>query len=98
MARKGRYSRWYVTGRTIAAVLLGYLFASTSGLVIALVMPADRITGVLTGTIATFLLWGAAIMWAFAVEQTRTVLLGLGCAIGLTGALAWALYSTQVQL
>lgn len=93
MPRRDRYSRWYITGRTVAAILLGYMFASTAGLAFALALPGERVTGVLAGTIATFLIWGGAIMWAFAVERTRTVLLGLGGGIVITGALSWALYS-----
>lgn len=95
MARRDLHSRWYITGRTVAAILLGYIFASTAGLAFALALPGERVTGVLAGTLATFLIWGGAIMWAFAVEKTRTVLLGLGGGIAITGALSWALYAVQ---
>ena len=92
MVAATRRSRWYVAGRTASAILLGYVFASTAGLAFALTF-GDRISGVLAGTIATFLIWGAAIMWAFAVEKTRTVLLGLGSGILITAGLSWAFYS-----
>ncbi|MEM6708345.1 MAG: DUF3649 domain-containing protein [Pseudomonadota bacterium] len=92
MARGAGHSRWYVTGRTLAAIFLGYLFASTSCLVVALALPVDRLTGVAIGTLLTFLVWGGAIMWAFAVERTRTVVLGLGGGTVLSGLIAWGLY------
>ncbi|MEM1229473.1 MAG: DUF3649 domain-containing protein [Pseudomonadota bacterium] len=92
MAERAQHSRWYVTGRSLAAILLGYVFASTAGLALALALPADRLTAVATGSLLSFLLWGGAIMWAFAVQRTRTVMLGLGSAILATALLAWGLY------
>ncbi|MEM7217302.1 MAG: iron transporter [Pseudomonadota bacterium] len=91
-AKRSRHSRWTIAGRAATAILLGYVFANSAGLLLALALPVDRITGVLTGTIASFLLWGAAIMWAFSVTKTRTALLGLSSSITLCAGGAYGLY------
>ena len=89
---KSRRSRWHITARLLVATLLGYLLANSLGLFLVLALPMDRLTGVAFGTVLSFPIWGAVIMWVFAAERLRTVTLSLAAAISLTGAAAWGLY------
>lgn len=84
--------RWAVTQRVLASVFLGYILANTLGLMLALGLPVDRLTGILIGTLATFVVWAAAIMWIFAQKSNVRVWLGLLAAIAITGAMAYGLF------
>lgn len=95
MSISSNRSRWHVTGRVLAAVLLGYILANTLGSLLIFVLPVDRISGIIIGTLSTFLFWGAAVMWTFTVDSMRHVMLGLLSAIVLTSAATWAMYSLE---
>ncbi|MEM9621685.1 MAG: hypothetical protein AAF993_08560 [Pseudomonadota bacterium] len=84
--------RWHIASRTFAAVLLGYLLANTVGLLLSLGLPLDRVSGLVLGTLMTFLVWGLASMWVFWVERTRTAWLGLAGGVLITGTLAAFFY------
>ena len=91
MSARVKHSARYVATRTALAVFLGYLFASSGGLVFGLALPTDKMTGLMAGTMATFFIWGLSIMWAFSVKQTRTVCLGLGGGIVASSVIASAM-------
>ena len=84
--------RWHIASRVFAATLLGYLLANSVGLIISLALTNDPVTGIVAGTMSTFVTWCAVAMWAFAVERTRTVWLGLLGAVAVTGAIAASAY------
>ena len=92
MAIKSRRSRWHIAGRVLVGTLLGYVLANTLGLFLVFALPMDRLSGVAFGTVLSFLIWGAVIMWVFSTKRLRTVTLSLLAAISLTGAAAWGLY------
>ena len=89
---ENRRRRWQVAARVLVATFLGYLLANSLGLFLVFALPMDRLTGVAFGTVLSFAIWGAVIMWVFAAKRLRTVTLSLVAAISLTGAAAWGLY------
>lgn len=89
--------RWHVTARWVAAALLGYLVTNTVGITLALASPAAKPSAVAGATIASFLLWALIAMWVFSVRRTRTVWLGLGGALVLSGALASLLTAVEAS-
>ena len=89
---KSRHSRWHIAARVLVATFLGYLLANSLGLFLVFALPMDRLTGVAFGTVLSFPIWGAVVMWVFAAKRLRTVTLSLVAAISLTGAAAWGLY------
>ena len=89
---ESRRRRWQVAARVLVATFLGYLFANSLGLFLVFALPMDRLTGVAFGTVLSFVIWGAVVMWVFAAKRLRAVALGLVAAISLTGAAAWGLY------
>ncbi|MEM7100009.1 MAG: iron transporter [Pseudomonadota bacterium] len=92
MARVIENRRWHIASRVFAVILMGYLFANGVGLLVSLGLPLDRVTGVVVGTLLTFLIWGLVAMWAFWVDRTRTVWLGLIGGVIVSGGLAALFY------
>lgn len=84
--------RWQVASRVLAGALPGYLLANTVGLLLAIGLPVSKISGIAIGTMASFLIWAVAVMWAFCVPKARTAWLGLSGAVAATGVAAWLLY------
>ncbi|MYN64754.1 MAG: DUF3649 domain-containing protein [Acidobacteria bacterium] len=89
---ENRRRRWQVAARVLVATFLGYLLSNSLGLFLVFALPMDRLTGVAFGTVLSFVIWGAVIMWVFGAKRLRTVTLSLAAAISLTGAAAWGLY------
>src|SRR3954467_6909006 len=65
--------------RIVAAIVGGYALAAL-GSVAALSLPIDRSQAVLTGMLASFALYAAAVIWVFAVRSARRAWVGLACA------------------
>ena len=74
-----------VCQRVAAAVLGGYVLAALVSSCLSLVLPVVRSDAVLTGLLASFLVYAAAILWVFAVPSLRRVWWGLGGAIAVLG-------------
>ncbi|WP_353303887.1 DUF3649 domain-containing protein [Sessilibacter corallicola] len=79
-----------VTFRVIAAVFIGYLVATASGIFLSLILPTDDGSAFVFGIMTTFAVWVVAIMWSFYASSLKRVWLGLlipavllGCLIGL---------------
>lgn len=70
-------ARLALLSRTTAAVLGGYALASAGVVLLGAVLPGPRAEAVLAGTQASFALYTAAVVWAFAVPSLRRVWLGL---------------------
>ena len=97
MALNSHRSRWHVAGRVLVAALLGYVLANTLGLFLAFALPVDRLSGVIIGTLATFVIWASVVIWVFASGRLRTVVASLLAAIVLTGGAAWGLYLLEAS-
>ncbi|MEM8930498.1 MAG: hypothetical protein AAGE94_04955 [Acidobacteriota bacterium] len=92
---KQRISRWHVASRVFAVVLPGFILTNTTGILLSLLIPGDKLSAVATATILSYVFYTAIILWAFSVERLRTVWLGLLSAIVVTGAGAWLLYTLE---
>ncbi|QTD43628.1 DUF3649 domain-containing protein [Ottowia testudinis] len=78
-----------VLARVASAVLGGYALTVLTAIALAGVLPLSRADGVLTGMLAAFPLYAAAVMWVFAAKSARLACLGMLGAVVLAGAAAW---------
>lgn len=83
---------WSVSKRVLAAVFLGYILANTVGTAISLALPVSTISGVVVGTLSTFVIWACAILWVFAEPSMKKVMIGLTVAIAISTATAALLF------
>ncbi|WP_263138652.1 DUF3649 domain-containing protein [Pseudomonas sp. RIT-PI-AD] len=81
--------RLAVASRSLAAILGGYALATASSLCLALWLPLARSEAVLVGTMASFLVYCCAALWAFACRTALSAWIGIGVPAALLGALAW---------
>jgi len=72
--------------RLTAALLAGYAAASGIAIGLAALLPGGKAEAVLAGTLLSFALYAAAVIWAFAARSAGRAWLGLllAGAIGLT--------------
>lgn len=75
--------------RIAAAVLGGYAFAATGAVWLAFALPAERAQAVLTGLLASFALYAAAVVWAFAARTAVHAWAGLLLPTLAFAGLAW---------
>lgn len=78
--------------RIVAAMFGGYALAAL-GSVAALALPMDRPQAVITGMLASFALYAAAVVWVFAVRSARRAWAGLLIAAVPLGLAAWSVWS-----
>lgn len=83
---------WSVAKRILVAVLLGYILANTTGAAVAMALPGSKISGVVMGTLLTFVIWAAAILWVFAEPSLKKVMMWMTTAIIVTAGIAGLLY------
>ena len=77
-----------LVARLTAAVFGGYALAVSVSTCLALVLPMARADGVLTGLMASFIVYAAAVIWAFAVKSVGRMVWGLGGTTAVFAALA----------
>ena len=65
-----------ILSRIVAALAGGYALAALTS-VAALALPMSRPQAVLTGMLASFLIWAAAVIWVFAVRSALRAWAGL---------------------
>lgn len=75
-----------VASRALAAILGGYVVAALGAAVIAAYLPATRVEAALTGMLASFGMYVAAVMWAFAARSAAWAWAGLLLPGALLGA------------
>jgi membrane protein CcdC involved in cytochrome C biogenesis len=90
--------RWQVASRVAAAMLGSFAFASAFGILLAALLMRSgamvRPAAVQTATLAAFLVWCGAVMWAFQTRShTRVWLQQMAPALAM-GVLAWWLLRT----
>ena len=76
---KGSTSRGEVASRVTAAVGGGYAVSAGAAVSLSLLLPMPRAEAVLTGTMASFVIYLLAALWAFsAASAVRAWAAGLG--------------------
>ncbi|WP_399678917.1 DUF3649 domain-containing protein [Xenophilus sp.] len=78
-----------LVSRIVAAVLGGYALAALTS-VAAVALPIDRAQAVLTGMLASFVVYAGAVIWVFAVRSARRAWAGLLAAAVPLGLAAWS--------
>lgn len=76
-----------VAQRTLAAVVGGYALATASGILLSWILPMPRFEAVTVAMLLAFVVYTAAILWAFAARSLWRMWLGLlvptvACAVG----------------
>lgn len=66
-----------VMSRVIAAIFGGYAFSTISALFLSYVLPMQRADALLTGIMASFAIYTAAVIWVFAARTSIAAWLGL---------------------
>jgi hypothetical protein len=75
--------------RCVAAVIGGYAVAALGS--VALARLGSRVEGALTGMMASYAIYTAAVIWVFAAPSALRAWLGLAAAAGVFGAAFWLL-------
>lgn len=81
-----------VCQRVAAAVIGGYALTVAFSVLLSFTLPVPRAEGVLTGLLISFLVYTAAVIWAFAVRSIRRMwwgLLGPTAAFAVLALLLW---------
>ena len=78
--------------RIVAAIFGGYALAALTS-VAALALPMVRPQAVLTGMLASFVVYTCAVIWVFAVRSARRAWAGLLVAAVPLGLAAWSVWN-----
>jgi hypothetical protein len=78
--------------RIVAAMFGGYALAALVS-VAALALPMDKPQAVLTGMLASFIVFACAVIWVFAVRSARRAWAGLLVAALPLSLAAWSVWS-----
>ena len=81
-------ARRHVSARILAAVAGGYAVSNVAAVGLAHVLPLPRADGVMAGILASFLFYGAAVVWCFGARTARQAWLGILLAVLTFGGLA----------
>ena len=88
MTVSARY-RLAVLSRIVAAVLGGYVFATSVAILLSRAIPLPRAESALTGQLLGFVLYACAVVWAFAAKRAQWAWGGLLIVSLACGAVAW---------
>ena len=89
MLSEGAQYRWAVASRALAAIGGGYVLSAVCSTAMALWLPLARAEAVLTGTMASFLVYTGAVMWVFAARTAWHAWAGVAVPSALLGAALW---------
>lgn len=81
--------RLAVASRTIAAIGGGYALSALATMALALYLPLHRAEAVITGTLASFVFYTGAVMWAFAARDAWRAWGGLALPSALLAVGLW---------
>jgi hypothetical protein len=91
---RARSARWSVVSRLLAGAVGGYALAAFTTTTLALASRAPRDEAVHLATLPSFLIWTAAIVWAFSARTARGAWLGIVAPTALLGGVtAWLLHA-----
>lgn len=82
-------SHWSVIARLLAALPGGYAVAALWSLAWVTRYDGPRADAVLIGTVTSFAVWAAVVLWVFAASGTPRILVGLALMLLLCAAGAW---------
>ncbi|MEM7280670.1 MAG: hypothetical protein AAF438_03415 [Pseudomonadota bacterium] len=91
-AASRQVSRWHVTSRVVAAILLGFILANTASVMLGFLVPMAKAEAVLLSLVCSFLVYTLIIIWIFSVKRLKTVWLGLLGGIVVSAGLSYVLY------
>ena len=80
-----------VVARALAAAVGGYLLASVLPVPLVALWPMARVDAVLAAMAASFVVYTAAVMWAFAARSAKVAWTGLAIALALSALAAWTM-------
>jgi len=80
---------WPLVSRTLAAVLGGYALAHTLSVAVVAAWSSNRADATLAAMQLSFLVFVAAVLWAFAARSLRRVWIGLLLPTALAAVAAW---------
>lgn len=75
---------WPMVSRICAALLGGYCFTYAFTAALARLLPLDRIDALVTATLASFLVYTLAILWAFICRSATRAWIGMALAVPLS--------------
>ena len=75
--------------RAVAGIGGGYLLSSLCAAALALFLPLARAEAVITGTLASFVIYTCAVMWAFAARTAAWAWAGLAAPAVPLGITLW---------
>lgn len=81
-------TRWHVTSRVLAAVVGGYALSNVAAVGLAYALPMPRADAVMAGILASYLFYGAAVVWSFGARTVRRAWLGILITVVTFAALA----------
>lgn len=84
-------AHWSLLSRVAAAVVGGYALATTVPVALVAFCSVPRVDAVLMAMQLSFLVYAAAVMWAFAARSACHAWAGLGVPVLLAGAVAGVL-------
>ncbi|MDP4023804.1 iron transporter [Methylobacterium sp. NEAU 140] len=85
----GLVDRLGVAGRVALAAFGGYAVAALAAALLALSLPLPRSEAVSAGTLGSFALMAAAVVWVFAARTLARAALGLGVVAAGLGGGVW---------
>lgn len=90
-ARPGASLRYRlaVASRAAAAIVGGYALSALSATAVALFLPLTRAEAVITGTLASFVVYTCAVMWVFAARDAWRAWAGLAAPSLVLAAVLW---------
>ncbi|MEQ9509776.1 MAG: DUF3649 domain-containing protein [Alloalcanivorax xenomutans] len=91
MSQLKNATRLSVASRVIAAGLGGYALSAAATAALSLGLPMPRVDAVITASVLSFLIYSAAVIWAFACATTARAWAGIAIPALLCGALVWLL-------
>lgn len=87
--------RWMVANRALAAAVGGYALASLCTAVLAVGLPrvsdTSRASALLTATLFSFVVYAAAVVWAFSARSALRAWAGIGVPSAVLAAALWVL-------
>lgn len=81
--------RLAVASRALAAIVGGYGLAALCTTAMALLLPLARAEAVVTGTLASFVLYTCAVLWVFAARDAWRAWAGLAAPSALLAIVLW---------
>lgn len=80
-------SRFEMVSRTMAGIFAGYGMSALCAACLAVCLPGEKADAALTGTLTAFLVYTAAIIWAYAAASHWRAWIGVALPAALFGGL-----------